>query len=231
MAGSGSVRERWVALTVEQKLSVGVLGVACVAALTFGVVQVRAALLRPFTTDVKTLVALKAALGPTQADLDATAKKTDTDGDGISDYDESNVYHTSPYVRDSDSDGVPDNIEIAQGTDPNCAKGKTCFSSSGAAAATGTAPTLALPPKPGFGSGGTAPGGGGNPQPPTSRDPKQIRVYLESIGFGKDELANYTDDQILQAYDQTIQQYQQSSTSSAAAPAPASPPPTSPSYP
>ncbi len=52
--------------------------------------------------------------------------KRDSDGDGISDYDEINVYHTSPYLEDSDSDGISDKQEIAQGTDPNCPTGQAC---------------------------------------------------------------------------------------------------------
>jgi len=53
-------------------------------------------------------------------------KTKDTDGDGISDYDELYSTHTSPYLKDSDGDGTPDGTEVQQGTDPNCPKGKTC---------------------------------------------------------------------------------------------------------
>jgi hypothetical protein len=55
-------------------------------------------------------------------------KKMDTDKDEISDYDEKNVYGTSPYLADTDGDGVTDGAEITSGQDPNCAKGKTCDS-------------------------------------------------------------------------------------------------------
>lgn len=51
---------------------------------------------------------------------------TDTDGDGISDYDEKNVFGTSMYLKDSDGDGINDSDEIKNGTDPNCATGKVC---------------------------------------------------------------------------------------------------------
>lgn len=42
----------------------------------------------------------------------------DTDGDGISDYDEINVYHTDPQKADSDDDGYTDNQEVAHGYSP-----------------------------------------------------------------------------------------------------------------
>lgn len=42
----------------------------------------------------------------------------DTDGDGLSDGDEVNIYHTNPLVADTDGDGIPDGVEILTGTDP-----------------------------------------------------------------------------------------------------------------
>lgn len=55
----------------------------------------------------------------------------DTDGDGLSDYDELFRSKTSPYLVDSDSDGVSDTAELRQGTDPNCPAGKSCSSITG----------------------------------------------------------------------------------------------------
>lgn len=55
-----------------------------------------------------------------------TLRSKDTDKDGISDYDELYGYNTSPYLADSDSDGITDSQEIQQGTDPNCPSGQTC---------------------------------------------------------------------------------------------------------
>ena len=42
----------------------------------------------------------------------------DSDGDGISDYDELYVYGTNPYLADTDGDGMPDAWEIAHGLNP-----------------------------------------------------------------------------------------------------------------
>ncbi len=50
-----------------------------------------------------------------QADRSA---KIDTDGDGISDIDESQLYFTDPELADTDEDGVADGAEIRLGTDP-----------------------------------------------------------------------------------------------------------------
>lgn len=53
-------------------------------------------------------------------------QQTDTDSDGVSDYDELYIYKTSPYLADSDSDGQTDKVEIDTGADPNCAPGAAC---------------------------------------------------------------------------------------------------------
>lgn len=44
--------------------------------------------------------------------------KIDTDGDGLSDYDEIFVYGTDPLKVDTDGDGIPDGYEVADGLNP-----------------------------------------------------------------------------------------------------------------
>jgi hypothetical protein len=59
---------------------------------------------------------------------DITDRTLDTDGDGISDYDEIFIYGTSPYLEDTDGDGISDYDEIfVKGTDPKCPEGQDCF--------------------------------------------------------------------------------------------------------
>lgn len=60
---------------------------------------------------------------------DEALKNVDTDKDGLSDYDELNIYKTSPFIEDSDSDGVLDKVEVDRGQDPNCPIGKDCSGS------------------------------------------------------------------------------------------------------
>lgn len=54
-------------------------------------------------------------------------RNKDTDNDGLSDWDELNVYRTSPYLEDSDSDGFSDKKEIDSNNDPNCPTGRDCY--------------------------------------------------------------------------------------------------------
>ncbi len=46
------------------------------------------------------------------------ALKNDSDNDGVTDYDEVNIYSTNPYTSDSDGDGYSDGSEIMSGYDP-----------------------------------------------------------------------------------------------------------------
>lgn len=53
-------------------------------------------------------------------------KNKDTDSDGLSDRDETDIYRTSPYLEDTDGDSIKDIDEIRKGKDPNCPEGKDC---------------------------------------------------------------------------------------------------------
>lgn len=52
---------------------------------------------------------------------DPNDRTTDTDKDGLTDYEELYVYFTNPILDDSDYDGISDGVEIQNGTDPTIA--------------------------------------------------------------------------------------------------------------
>lgn len=104
------------------------LGVAIVS---LGVWQIVSRVRQPFNLEFpeNDLVAV----------LSEDAANTDTDGDGLTNYDEMYVYGTSPYLEDTDSDGISDADEVRQGSDPNCPAGGDCFVELNYGANTGTA--------------------------------------------------------------------------------------------
>ncbi len=104
----------------EQKIGFVFMLVFAILAVGLGMLQLRNTVYGPFAPSGKladnTLV----------TDEQAQLKAVDTDHDSLTDYDELYVYSTSPYLPDSDSDKVNDAEEIAKGTNPLCAEGKTC---------------------------------------------------------------------------------------------------------
>ncbi|MDP3794275.1 MAG: hypothetical protein Q8R07_06065, partial [Candidatus Uhrbacteria bacterium] len=123
------LKDRWTGLRSEQRTAVVVLFLCAVSALGLSISQFSQQLHAPFLIS-KNKQQLTQKFFADQAREDnkvGALKQKDTDHDGLSDYDELYVYRTSPYLADSDSDDISDAIEIAQGADPNCPKGKTCF--------------------------------------------------------------------------------------------------------
>ncbi len=156
------------------------VGLVAILALALGVWQIRTLIHLPFAVPASTnQSAANLAAGSVEgADVQALQAR-DTDADGLSDYDELYVYHTSPYLKDSDSDGVDDKTEVTKGTDPTCPQGQTC----GPQAFKGAA-TEALP-------AGTS---------STSPTAAQIRALLKNNGATDQQLASYDDAALLKLY-------------------------------
>jgi hypothetical protein len=68
----------------------------------------------------------KTSTTTTEDELVSRLKSQDSDLDGLDDWSEINVYATSPYLSDTDNDGLSDKQEITQGTNPNCPEGIDC---------------------------------------------------------------------------------------------------------
>jgi len=109
-------------LSRNQKTSLLILAFFSLVVLAFGIWRIRDQIYSPF--EYKNIGAL--AVSQTASSTTAIDYTTDTDKDGISDYEETNVYGTSIYLPDSDSDGFTDKEEIMHGTDPNCPTGQIC---------------------------------------------------------------------------------------------------------
>ncbi|NQV12527.1 hypothetical protein HQ524_04140 [Candidatus Uhrbacteria bacterium] len=114
----------WSTFSLEQKVAFGIFGVTGILGLVLSVTFMYQEVKAPFVIDYD---------GEAYLSYDERAseevkqqKSKDTDGDGINDYDELNVYRTSPYLADSDSDGMDDGREIKSGDDPNCPVGQDC---------------------------------------------------------------------------------------------------------
>lgn len=116
-------------------------------------------------------------------------RQKDTDQDGLSDYDELNIYNTSPYLEDSDSDGVQDAAEVARGSDPSCPIGQNCF---------------------GFYEVGSdqlvTPDNFINPLFTGEANADQLRQLLRQAGMSQQLLDSLSDEQIIETYQQSLTQ-------------------------
>lgn len=114
-------------LTKEEKFGLFLLLIVGGLGAIFGLKSFPAMLNRPFE------IQLASYNGPrfmTTSEREAEAvekqKSTDSDSDGLNDYEELYIYKTSPFLADSDSDGFNDKEEIFSSHDPNCPEGKDC---------------------------------------------------------------------------------------------------------
>jgi len=110
------------ALSRAQKIALAFLIIFSALILVFWLWQLQNRIFGPFAINSDS----KNASSSQEELLNNLLKATDTDKDDLSDYDELYTYNTSPYLEDSDSDGLLDFQEINSGTDPNCPQGKDC---------------------------------------------------------------------------------------------------------
>lgn len=159
-----------------------------------------------------------------EADRIAALKTKDTDADGLTDFDETYIYKTSPYLKDSDSDGIDDKTEVTQGDDPNCPKGRQCGTDLTASAG-GAA----------YSASGTDLGPAANPAADPTADPsalvqqevadqllnptpEQVRTMLVQAGMKKEDLQNIDDKTLLDLYQQSLHEVQDSTASATGSP-------------
>jgi hypothetical protein len=160
------------------------------AGIIFGFVHFRGQIAAPFLRSPANNPAVTLENNPANTDLLGLSQR-DTDQDGLSDFDELNIYRTSPYLADSDSDGVSDQQEIARGNDPNCPTGQNCLGFSDLNSAR-TAPIEAAPVLTG------------------EATPDELRALLRQAGISDSVINNLSDQEIFAAYQEVL--YGDSST-------------------
>lgn len=150
------------------------LGVVAVVALIFGWWQLKTSLRLPVGSGNNSEVNMEAPVFASASQEIIALQQKDSDGDGLSDYEELYVYNSSPYLVDTDSDGYSDKTEVDSGNDPNCSPDSTCgplIIASGENTETASTPTA-----------------------------DEIRAMLRQAGASEDEIANYDDATLLQIY-------------------------------
>lgn len=120
-----------------QKTAVIILSITAVGVLVVWFWQFNMRISSPFRPSNQEIAQGEKAAQDKLASQNASQLK-DTDGDGLSDYDETNVYKTSPYLEDTDGDNISDFEEVKLGKDPLCVEGSDC-SLAGAAIISGQA--------------------------------------------------------------------------------------------
>ncbi|MHB8903882.1 MAG: hypothetical protein ACYC40_02165 [Patescibacteria group bacterium] len=196
----------------KQKIAVFALAIGAIVIIVFWAWEFNNRLTSPFasSSDKKT------NLSSNTASTTAVDMTTDTDHDGLTDYEETNIYHTSPYLADTDSDGIPDGTEVKNGTDPNCPTGKVCngtdnanivasstVDSFNASSSASSIPALSLPTDMASGSQqilqNTLDG---------KADAATLRALLITSGADKAMLDQISDADLMKSYQETLQNKQ-----------------------
>src|SRR3989338_8661953 len=115
-------RQRWLAMAGDQKIGFVLFSVMGVAGLFLSLIFLLQQMKAPFVVDYDG----EAFLTSSERELQEiqAQQNSDTDDDGLSDYDEENVYRTSAFFSDSDGDGFRDGEEVVSGNNPNCPAGQ-----------------------------------------------------------------------------------------------------------
>lgn len=199
---SSSKRE----LTPELRVGFSLVIVSGILAVVLGTFYIVRSVNRPFDISYEGPLFLTEAQ---KRSLEMERQKArDTDSDGLSDYDELYVYGTSPYLRDTDGDGFFDLSEIESGNDPNVSASAVRVDSQisdgfldVANERIGDAIQLDIPTV-------DALANSANQTDPRNVTAGEIREALQLQGATEEQLAEITDQELLDQYFDLLAQYE-----------------------
>ena len=169
-------------LSREQKLGFIFLLVFGVVGIILGILQIRNTMFAKFSLNNSIPLTIKDAVNDVEAQ-----RYRDTDGDGLTDYDETYEYDTSPYLYDTFGYGMSDKDVVEKGL-PRCANaGKNCSNDSTPLSSPTTTPLI---------SAATST----DAVDDFSRmltDPKQVRSMLLQSGMKKEVLDRVKDEELM----------------------------------
>jgi hypothetical protein len=174
--------------TLKEKIITGAVVVMVFVAAFFAYYQLASGFKAPMAWMLKSGGSELAQNAANSAD--GYLKLIDTDGDGLSDYDELYIYKTSPYLEDSDSDGSSDKQEITAGYDPNCPGQEACFSGSFNVAYSNTSSVPIFGALPGL-----------NQQMIT---PALLREAFRKSGMSEEEISQLSDEELMQMFQRAL---------------------------
>jgi len=192
-ADSGS-RQSLRNLPRPQKIAVSFLALFAIFIVVFWVAQFRSRLRGPFAIPETSETEIENIFNPSQMD---------TDGDGLSDYDESSLHNTSPYLEDSDSDGLSDKQELDAGSDPNCPQGKSCGLEAPVSVATSSL-IEDVNILPDTSSASSSEEDALNALLSGQIDAASLRQFLIDSGADKEMLDKISDEELMQSYQQAL---------------------------
>jgi len=191
-------------LTAEQKWGLVILTFFGIAVFGFGLWQFLYRVKSPFFGKGTGLKNFK-DLDQQKIERMLAKQKKDTDGDGLTDFDEEYIYRTSPYLEDSDSDGFLDKQEIDSGNDPNCPAGKNCglpevmaVGETGGVGAAGGAGTVTGMETANLAEMQALLGGRATPE--------IVRAALREAGVNKEMLSKIDDKTLMELYQESLKE-------------------------
>ena len=177
----------------EQKMGFVFLLLFAILTIGLAVLQLRNTIYGPFTIR---LSGRDQVLSAESLTSDERLQSIDTDHDGLNDYDELFFYETSPYIPDTDSDGIDDKVEIDADSDPLCPEGESCSEVVGGEGGNPVGFETTM-----FNSETEEPVLGGQQVEDVAQaltDPVQIRKMLVETGqVTEEQLAGISDEQLL----------------------------------